>query len=134
MFVGKDVAEILGYSVAQKALRDHVEKEDKQVIQKFQNGTLEIPNRGLTIINESGLYSLIMSSKLPSAKQFKHWVTSDILPTIRQHGAYLTPEKVEEVLMNPDTIIKLATQLKAEREERIKAETALKAATPKVEY
>lgn len=133
-FVGKDVAEILGYSVAQKALRDHVEKEDKQVIQKFQNGTLEIPNRGLTIINESGLYSLIMSSKLPSAKQFKHWVTSDILPTIRQHGAYLTPEKVEEVLMNPDTIIKLATQLKAEREERIKAETALKAATPKVEY
>lgn len=57
-FVGKDVAEILGYSVAQKALRDHVEKEDKQVIQKFQNGTLEIPNRGLTIINESGLYSL----------------------------------------------------------------------------
>lgn len=133
-FVGKDVAEILGYSVAQKALRDHVEKEDKQVIQKFQNGTLEIPNRGLTIINESGLYSLIMSSKLPSAKQFKHWVTSEILPTIRQHGAYLTPEKVEEVLMNPDTIIKLATQLKAEREGRIKAETALKVATPKVEY
>lgn len=133
-FVGKDVAEILGYSVAQKALRDHVEKEDKQVIQKFQNGTLEIPNRGLTIINESGLYSLIMSSKLPSAKQFKRWVTSEILPTIRQHGAYLTPEKVEEVLMNPDTIIKLATQLKAEHEGRIKAETALKAATPKVEY
>lgn len=133
-FVGKDVAEILGYSVAQKALRDHVEKEDKQVIQKFQNRTLEIPNRGLTIINESGLYSLIMSSKLPSAKQFKRWVTSEILPTIRQHGAYLTPEKVEEVLMNPDTIIKLATQLKAEREGRIKAETALKAATPKVEY
>lgn len=133
-FVGKDVAEILGYSVAQKALRDHVEKENKQVIQKSQNGTLEIPNRGLTIINESGLYSLIMSSKLPSAKQFKHWVTSEILPTIRQHGVYLTPEKIEEVLMNPDTIIKLATQLKAEREERIKAETALKAATPKVEY
>ncbi len=133
-FVGKDVASVLGYSITQKALRDHVDDDDKQLLQKFQNGTLDIPNRGLTIINESGLYSLIMSSKLPSAKQFKHWVTSDILPTIRQHGAYLTPEKVEEVLMNPDTIIKLATQLKAEREGRIKAEAALKAATPKVEY
>lgn len=129
-FVGKDVAEMLGYTNERKAIRDHVEEEDKLTERIVTAGQ----RRNVTIINESGLYSLIMSSKLPSAKQFKHWVTSDILPTIRQHGAYLTPEKVEEVLMNPDTIIKLATQLKAEREGRIKAETALKAATPKVEY
>lgn len=129
-FVGKDVAEMLGYGSPRAAVSKKVAQEDKGV------AVLETPSgvQEMTIINESGLYSLIMSSKLPSAKQFKHWVTSDILPTIRQHGAYLTPEKVEEVLMNPDTIIKLATQLKAEREGRIKAETALKAATPKIEY
>jgi prophage antirepressor-like protein len=130
-FVGKDVASVLGYTNTRKALLDHVDNEDKNTV-TIRDGNKGNPNQ--VIINESGLYSLIMSSKLPSAKQFKHWVTSDILPTIRQHGAYLTPEKVEEVLMNPDTIIKLATQLKAEREGRIKAETALKAATPKVEY
>lgn len=130
-FVGKDVASVLGYTNTRKALLDHVDNEDKNTV-AIRDGNKGNPNQ--VIINESGLYSLIMSSKLPSAKQFKHWVTSDILPTIRQHGAYLTPEKVEEVLMNPDTIIKLATQLKAEREGRIKAEAALKAATPKVEY
>lgn len=133
-FVGKDVASVLGYSVTQKALRDHVENEDKQVIQKFQNGTFEIPTRGLTIINESGLYSLILSSKLPSAKAFKRWVTSEVLPAIRKHGGYLTSEKVEEALLNPDVLIKLATQLKVEREQRIKAETQLQVAKPKVEY
>lgn len=130
-FVGKDVASVLGYTNTRKALLDHVDNEDKKTV-TIRDGNKGNPNQ--VIINESGLYFLIMSSKLPSAKQFKHWVTSDILPTIRQHGAYLTLEKVEEVLMNPDTIIKLATQLKAEREGRIKAETALKAATPKVEY
>lgn len=130
-FVGKDVASVLGYTNTRKALLDHVDNEDKNTV-TIRDGNKGNPNQ--VIINESGLYSLIMSSKLPSAKQFKRWVTSEILPTIRQHGAYLTPEKVEEVLMNPDTIIKLATQLKAEREGRIKAETALKAATPKVEY
>ena len=130
-FVGKDVASVLGYGNTRQALASHVDVEDKTSVQILDGGS-NYKSRA-TIINESGLYSLIMSSKLPSAKQFKHWVTSDILPTIRQHGAYLTPEKVEEVLMNPDTIIKLATQLKAEREGRIKAEAALKAATPKVE-
>lgn len=130
-FVGKDVASVLGYTNTRKALLDHVDNEDKNTV-TIRDGNKGNPNQ--VIINESGLYSLIMSSKLPSAKQFKHWVTSEVLPAVRQHGAYLTPEKVEEVLMNPDTIIKLATQLKAEREGRIKAETALKAATPKVEY
>ena len=131
-FVGKDVASVLGYADTFGALKKHVDAEDKTTLSIQQSDSNY--KTTATIINESGLYSLIISSKLPSAKQFKHWVTSDILPTIRQHGAYLTPEKVEEVLMNPDTIIKLATQLKAEREGRIKAEAALKAATPKVEY
>lgn len=131
-FVGKDVAQVLGYKKPENAIAVHVDDEDKTTT--LIQGTGSNYKSNAVIINESGLYSLILSSKLPSAKQFKRWVTSDILPTIRQHGAYLTPEKVEEVLMNPDTIIKLATQLKAEREGRIKAEAALKAATPKVEY
>ena len=84
-FVGKDVADILGYSNSKDALSKHVEAEDKQIIQRSQNATLDIPNRGLTIINESGLYSLILSSKLSQAKEFKRWVTTEVLPTIRKH-------------------------------------------------
>lgn len=86
----------------------------------------------MTIINESGLYSLILSSKLPTAKRFKRWVTSEVLPAIRKHGAYLTEQKVEEILTNPDTIIKLATQLKEEREARKQAEQLIEAQKPKV--
>ena len=91
-FVGKDVATALGYADATKAVRDHVEKEDK--IMGVQNGSPSIrDNFGRiqypTWINESGLYSLILSSKLPSAKEFKHWVTSEVLPSIRKNGAYI---------------------------------------------
>ena len=78
-FVGKDVAEALGYSNTKDAIATHVASEDKKLIQRSEITTLEIPNRGMTIINESGLYSLILSSKLPSAKEFKHWVTSEVL-------------------------------------------------------
>lgn len=111
-FVGKEVADILGYQNGSRDIQRHVDVEDRQVIQNYQNGTLEIPNRGLTIINESGLYSLILSSKMPKAKQFKRWVTSEILPTIRKHGVYA----VDEVLDNPDMLIAALTELKAERE------------------
>lgn len=105
-FVGKDVAEILGYSNPQKAIRDHVDTEDKTVNESFTvNGT-----KGL-LINESGLYSLILSSKMPKAKQFKRWVTSEILPAIRKHGVYA----VDEVLANPDMLISALTELKKER-------------------
>lgn len=111
-FVGKDVAEVLGYAKARNAIAAHVDEEDKKdaPIQGTLGGMQE-----MTIINESGLYSLILGSKLPSAKRFKRWVTSEVLPSIRKHGGYLTPDKVEEVLLNPDTIIKLATALKEER-------------------
>lgn len=85
-FVGKDAALMLGYSDTFGALKKHVDIEDKQ---NCQNDSFESP-RGLTIINESGLYSLILSSKLPEAKQFKRWVTSEVLPAIRRDGGYIT--------------------------------------------
>ena len=116
--VGKDVSVALGYANPQRAIRDHVDDEDKGVTEMVTpGGTQKVP-----IINESGLYSLVLSSKLPTAKKFKRWVTSEVLPAIRKHGGYMTPEKVEEALLNPDTLIKLATELKAEREARKHAE------------
>lgn len=94
-FVGKDVAKILGYKNPQKAIRDHVDKEDRTVNESFTvNGTQPI------LVNESGLYALILSSKMPNARQFKHWVTSEVLPSIRKHGGYMngqenmTPEEL----------------------------------------
>lgn len=88
-FVGKDVAEILGYQNASKALADHVYDEDK-----LNNVSLSsLGQRGGWLINESGLYSLILRSKLPSAKEFKHWVTSEVLPSIRKHGGYITGQE-----------------------------------------
>ncbi len=110
-FVGKDVAEVLGYSNPQKALRDHVDEEDKTVNESFTvNGTMGI------LISESGVYALVFSSKLPKAKEFKHWVTSEVLPTIRKHGAYMTPETLEKALLNPDGMIKVLQALKDERD------------------
>lgn len=107
-FVGKDVAKILGYQNLSKAVADHVDDDDK-----LNNVSLSsLGQRGGWLINESGLYSLVLSSKLPSARKFKHWVTSEVLPSIRQHGAYMTPATIEQTLNNPDFIIQLATQLK----------------------
>lgn len=115
-FVGKDVAEILGYANASKALLDHVDEEDK-----LNNGSLSsLGQRGGWLINESGLYSLIFSSKLPKAREFKHWVTSEILPTIRKHGAYMTAETLEQAILNPDMMIKLCTALKDEQDKNKK--------------
>ncbi|MCZ3621339.1 phage antirepressor [Lactobacillus mulieris] len=129
-FVGKDVTEILGYKNASKALADHVDSEDK-----LNNETLSsLGQRGGWLVNESGLYSLIISSKLPTAKKFKHWVTSEVLPAICKHGGYLTDEKIEEALYNPDTLIKLATQLKEEREGRLIAEQQVAELKPKASY
>ncbi len=92
-FVGKDVATILGYSDTNQAIRNHVDEEDK-LTRKF-NGSGQ--NRSMTIINESGLYSLILSSKMPNAKRFKRWVTSEVLPTIRKHGIYMTDRKAYDI-------------------------------------
>lgn len=96
LFVGKDVAEILGYSNPRKALKDHVDEEDKKdgVTIRDSIGRDQQP----TLITESGLYSLIFSSKMPNAKKFKHWVTSEVLPAIRKNGAYQLPQTPEEQL------------------------------------
>ena len=87
-FVGKDVASVLGYKDTVNALKAHIDEDEKAGWQI----TTQFGVKETTIINESGLYSLILSSKLPTAKKFKHWVTSEVLPTIRKHGAYMTPE------------------------------------------
>ena len=98
-FVGKDVADVLGYSNSRKAMADHVDDEDKEVLTS-RNVTLEnIPNRGITVVNESGLYSLILSSKLPSAKKFKRWDTSEVLPALRKTGQYQVKELSGSELM-----------------------------------
>ena len=114
-FVGKDVADILGYSNTRDALAKHVDGEDKSdVAIRDAIGR----DQSTTVINESGLYSLVLSSKLPAAKAFKRWVTHEVLPTIRQHGAYMTGATLERALNEPDFLISLATKLKAEREAR----------------
>ena len=113
-FVGKDVADNLGYQNGSRDINRHVDEEDRQ---NYQNGTFE-SNRGLTIINESGLYSLILSSKLPSARRFKHWVTSEVLPAIRKHGIYATEDVTDKILNNPEFGIELLTKYKEERDKR----------------
>ncbi|EFY03113.1 antirepressor protein [Streptococcus phage Javan118] len=124
-FVGKDVAEILGYAKARNAIASHVDDEDKKdaPIQGTLGGT-----QTMTIINESGLYSLILSSKLPQAKEFKRWVTSEVLPTIRKHGMYAT----DELLDNPDFAIATLQKLKEEREAKKLLEAQIQADRPKV--
>lgn len=129
-FVGKDVADILGYKNGSRDINKHVDDDDKLKYQISTAGQL----REQTIINESGLYSLILSSKLPAAKEFKRWVTSEVLPTIRKHGAYLTDSAIEQTLTDPDYLIKLATQLKTEREGRLIAEQQVAEDRPKVTY
>ena len=112
-FVGKDVAEILGYSNPQKELRDHVDEEDRTVNESFTvNGTMGM------LINESGLYSLILSSKLPSAKRFKRWVTSEVLPAIRKHGVFV----MDDIVNNTDALIEALQAFKAERLQRMALE------------
>lgn len=109
-FVGKDVADILGYTNARKAIRDHIDEEDRLTERIVTSGQ----SRDMFVINESGLYSLILSSKLPTAKKFKRWVTSEVLPSIRKHGMYAT----DELIANPDIAIAAFQALKEEREQR----------------
>lgn len=109
-FVGKDVAVVLGYSNPRKALIDHVDADDKGVTKCDTLGG----KQDLTVINESGLYSLILGSKLPEAKRFKRWVTSEVLPSLRRNGMYA----MDELLDNPDLAINALQKLKEEREAR----------------
>lgn len=127
--VGKDVAEALGYSNTRDALDRHVATEDKNTVAN-PDGKRGNPN--MTIINESGLYALVLSSKLPTARRYKHWVTSEVLPSIRKHGLYATAETAERLLSDPDFVIRLFTEIKAEKEMRQQLEAEAAANAPKV--
>ena len=127
-FVGKDVADILGYSNPRDAISKHVDDEDKGVANCDTLGGRQT----LSIINESGLYSLVLSSKLPTAKKFKRWVTSEVLPSIRKHGAYMTPETLEKMVLTPDFGIRLLTELKAEQDKRKALEATVEEQKPHV--
>ena len=106
--VGKDVANILGYSNPQKAIRDHVYEEDKGVNEMVTPGG----KQKVVIINESGLYALVFGSKLPNAKKFKHWVTSEVLPTLRKTGSYKMPD-------NPMEVLKLMFEAQTQTNEKV---------------
>lgn len=108
MFVGKDVADILGYQNGSRDVNAHVDEEDRL---KYQIGTAG-QMREQILINESGLYSLILGSKLPTAKKFKHWVTAEVLPAIRKHGVYA----MDDLLNDPDALITALTAYKEEKE------------------
>lgn len=129
-FIGKEISTILGYSNSRKALSDHVDPEDKLVLTS-QIVTLEnIPNRGLIGINESGLFSLVIGSKLPTAKKFKRWVTKEVLPSIRKNGMYAT----DELLDNPDLLIEVATKLKEEKERNLLLTETIEKQKPQVVF
>lgn len=130
-FVGKDVADILGYKNQRDALAKHVDDEDKNSV-AIRDGIQGNPNK--VVINESGLYSLIVASKLPTAKVFKRWVTSEVLPTIRKHGAYMDTDIIEKSLTDPDFLIQLATTLKEEKQRRMEAEAKIAADEHKVDF
>lgn len=127
-FVGKDVCEALGYTNSRKALCDHVKESHKNTV-TIRDG---IGNLNKTIIDEAGLYSLVMRSKLPQAEAFQEWVTGEVIPSIRKHGAYMTDDVIKQAIQSPDFLIKLATELKEEKEARQQAEASLQVAKPKV--
>lgn len=125
-FMASDVAKALGYARPNDAINQHCRAAVKcstPISGKMQE---------VNFIPEGDIYRLIANSKLPTAEKFESWVFDEVLPTIRKHGAYMTPEKIEEVLLNPDTIIKLATDLKEERAKRLHLEKKVEQDKPKV--
>lgn len=125
-FCGKDIANALGYANPSKALKDHCKGVTKRYPLATPGGI-----QNVRFISEPDLYRLIAHSKLPNAQKFESWIYTDVLPSIRRHGGYLTPEKVEEALTDPDTIIRLATNLKEERAKRQELEAENRELAPK---
>lgn len=132
-FVAKDISEILGYSETSKMLRRLDEDEYLKIAPTILGDTNSMA-RSITIINESGLYNSIIGSKMPDAKKFKKWVTSEVLPSIRKHGAYMTEDTINKALTSPDFLIRLATKLKTEQEARKLAESKLEEQKPLVTF
>jgi anti-repressor protein len=126
-FVAKDVSDVLGFRDPYSATRG-LDDDEKLLHTLYVSGQ----NRETTVVNESGLYSLILKSNKPEAKQFKRWVTHEVLPTIRKHGAYLTDDALEKTLNDPDYIIGVITALKDEKQKRIVAEQQIQMDKPKV--
>lgn len=138
LFAATDVAQALGYAIPRKAVTDHCRYVLKRNVPHPQatDKTIE-----MSFIPESDLYRLVFSSKLPSAEKFTDWVTSEVLPSIRKSGHYMTPAALREAILNPDTVIQLCQQIKAEREknaqltaENAKLSTANQAMQPKADY
>lgn len=129
-FIGRDVTDILKYRNGRDALRVHVDDEDKADV-VIHDGS---QNRKYAAINESGLYSLILSSKLPSAKKFKRWVTSEILPSLRRHGAYITPEVIEQMVSSSEFAQVILETLLEEQTENDRLRERLESALPKARY
>ena len=123
LFCGADVAKALGYTNPSKALSEHCKEKGITKRYTLTNGG----NQALTYIDEGNVYRLITHSKLPSAEKFERWVFDEVLPTIHKHGAYMTEQTLQKALTSPDFLIQLATQLKAEREQKEQLEIAVKA-------
>jgi anti-repressor protein len=128
-FVAKDVCEILEHSNSRVAI-SRLEEDEKGVSKVYTLGG----EQELTVINEFGLYSLVLTSNKPEAKQFKRWITHEVIPSIRQHGTYMTPDFVESALSNPDTMITFLQKYKEEQQKRIEAENQIEAQKPKVVF
>lgn len=132
-FVGKDVAQALGYGEGKSlanAVARHVDDDDKGVTELMTPGG----KQQMTIINESGLYSLVFRSKLKSAQDFKHWVTSEVLPSIRKHGAYVTPSKLNELLCRPESVIQMLTALSEEQKKNAELTAQNAMLKPKADF
>lgn len=127
-FVGKDITDVLEYRNGSRDINRHVDELDRR--KEMVNDGNQL--KETILVNESGLYSLIFSSKMGKAKEFKRWVTSEVLPTIRKHGAYMSEEVIEKTLSDPDYLIRLATNLKEERAKRMLAEAEVTRNKPKV--
>lgn len=126
-FVAKDISDILGYSETNR-MTSRLD-EDETISTKLVG-----MNMNSTLINESGLYNAVLGSQKPEAKKFKKWVTSDVLPSIRKHGAYMTEDTIEKALTSPDFLIQLATRLKEEKAKNELLKNENKVLTPKAEY
>lgn len=130
-FPAKDVCENLGIDV-RGGVTNRLEDDEKTYADRTCLGLA--PGKEILLVNEYGLYSLVLQSRKPTAKAFKRWITHEVIPAIRKHGGYLTGQKIEEVLSDPDTIIKLATDLKNERAARLAAESENAKMFPKAQF
>lgn len=134
-FVAKDVCDVLGHTNSRKAL-SRLDDDEKSIVHasNVTSSDVKIPNRGMQVVNESGLYSLIMSSRKPEAKAFKRWITHEVIPSIRKHGAYMTAPTLEQAINNPDFMIGLLTNLKQEQQARLEAERKNEVLQPKADF